>query len=217
MSELQENIVFENISDEINPQELKSGLYRLIQNHNPLITEMYERSEFVRQNDSRLMTEYIQKKSFDADLYEQILLSITMTEGIISWGIQEVNGRLKAGFAKTDFNSKEIHRNYIEQQTNKYSIFAEDPTNAKLNAIAALNRFPNKPPREYIDFFSTHAIFCVTKSLVGHIVVNDILQPLSQTYSTDESLELLLKNQPFTLKQLFNPETYLKDLQESEL
>lgn len=216
MSEFQKNLLLENATDKTNPTELRNGLYRLIQNHNPLITEMYERADYVRKNEARKMTEDIQTGDLNNKLYEQMLVATTIVEGIISWGTQEIKGQIEASLKQINFNSEKLHSTYIQNQTNRYSLFGGDTKIAKLKALSALNRFPARPIH-YIDFFGEHAIFCVTQSLVGHSAVNDILQPLSHNCSSDESLELLIKNQPVTLEQLFDAELYLKDIQESEL
>jgi hypothetical protein len=215
MSELQKSTLSENVNQKIDLAKLRNELYFLIEKHNPLITEMYERGLYVRKNEARQMTESIAQGELTKSVYEQILIATALTEGIISWGSQEIMGQIQAKSINAEFYSSGFHHNYIHSQIKRYSIFEGMKESVLDIPTHALSIFPNKTG--YIDFFAHHAIFCATQNLVGHISVNDILQPLTKTYSIDESLELLISHQPATLATLFDAETFLQELQESKL
>lgn len=188
---------------EQNPNpSIQAAFQRLIQFHNPLLAEMAIRANLLKRNNFQEIADSIEKKVLNTQIYEQYVLADLVTEGIASWGEQEIVGRIQT--QSSDFNSKHFHDDYVNRQLKRFSIFEGNKELLQGIPLKALEFFPDSK-RQYFDFFSIHAIFCSTDQLIGHSAVNDILQPLLIDHSVDDSLQLMIKNPPQSLTELFDP------------
>lgn len=207
MAELKLNSIIENELKKPSLGEIQQVVLSFIKDINPILYDNYKEWIIVRKNKALEMTKAIHNRTLTREVYEQILLATCITEGLTSWTSEELN---RVFDSRQPISSPEFHRNFIDAQTNRFSIFEGDSQNVLDVPINALSRFPHNPSH-YLDFFSQHAIFCVTQSLSGHISVNNILQPLSKELTTDDAITHLVTHQPLTLKDLFNSQKYIQE------